>query len=336
MRAVWYDRQGPANEVIVTGELPTPEPGTGRCGCGWKHPASIRRTPIAGAARCRRSIRRVIPNSDGAGIVDKVGEGVSPRAGSASGSGCTTASATDAGWARRRNTSRWTSIWSPNCPTMSSFAAGRDAGHPGHDRAWLRVRRRRRSRARRADHRRCRRGRALRRATRRMGRCRGHRDGQFRRQGRACAGRRRGACDQLPDRGRRRPRGRDHRWARASIMSSMSIWAGTCAAVLGSVRDNGSIAYYASNGALEPEVNLRALMAKNLTVRGFVLPTSPHASRKRAQIGHCRVHPNAWPHPVGCRRIPALSKPPPRTFRWRPAARSARSSWHARGSQSDA
>ena len=28
MRAVWYDRQGPANEVLVCGELPTPEPGT--------------------------------------------------------------------------------------------------------------------------------------------------------------------------------------------------------------------------------------------------------------------------------------------------------------------
>ena len=30
MRAVWYDRQGPANEVIVTGELPTPEPAAGQ------------------------------------------------------------------------------------------------------------------------------------------------------------------------------------------------------------------------------------------------------------------------------------------------------------------
>ena len=29
MRAVWYDRQGPANEVLVQGELPTPEPGLG-------------------------------------------------------------------------------------------------------------------------------------------------------------------------------------------------------------------------------------------------------------------------------------------------------------------
>ncbi len=58
---------------------------------------------------------------------------------------------------------------------------------------------------------------------------------------------------------------------------------GNLAAVLASVRENGSIAYYASNGALEPTVNLRALMAKNLTVRGFVLPTSPHATRRRAQ-----------------------------------------------------
>jgi NADPH2:quinone reductase len=59
---------------------------------------------------------------------------------------------------------------------------------------------------------------------------------------------------------------------------------GNLAAVLGSVRDNGSIAYYASNGALEPKMNLRALMGKNLTLRGFVLPTSPHATRKRAQL----------------------------------------------------
>lgn len=49
------------------------------------------------------------------------------------------------------------------------------------------------------------------------------------------------------------------------------------------MRESGSIAYYASNGALKPEIGLRGLMAKNLTVRGFVLPTSPHPARKRAQ-----------------------------------------------------
>jgi NADPH2:quinone reductase len=58
---------------------------------------------------------------------------------------------------------------------------------------------------------------------------------------------------------------------------------GNLAATLASVRDNGSIAYYATNGALTPAVDLRGLMAKNLTIRAFVLPTSPHAARKRAQ-----------------------------------------------------
>ena len=33
---------------------------------------------------------------------------------------------------------------------------------------------------------------------------------------------------------------------------------------------------------------LRAVMAKNLTIRGFVLPTSPHADRKRAQTDMAR------------------------------------------------
>jgi NADPH2:quinone reductase len=63
---------------------------------------------------------------------------------------------------------------------------------------------------------------------------------------------------------------------------------GNLAATLGSVREGGSIAYYASNGALEPPVPLRTVMAKNLTVRGFVLPTSRHADRKRAQTDMTR------------------------------------------------
>ncbi|HEX2942587.1 MAG TPA: zinc-binding dehydrogenase, partial [Rhodopila sp.] len=58
---------------------------------------------------------------------------------------------------------------------------------------------------------------------------------------------------------------------------------GNLDAVLASVRDNGSIAYYATNGALRPQVNLRDLMMRNLTIRAFVLPTSPHPARQRAQ-----------------------------------------------------
>jgi NADPH2:quinone reductase len=63
---------------------------------------------------------------------------------------------------------------------------------------------------------------------------------------------------------------------------------GNLKAVLASVRDGGGIAYYASNGALEPALPSRAVMAKNLTIRGFVLPTSPHADRKRAQTDIAR------------------------------------------------
>jgi NADPH2:quinone reductase len=29
MRALWYDRQGPAAEVLQAGELPDPQPGPG-------------------------------------------------------------------------------------------------------------------------------------------------------------------------------------------------------------------------------------------------------------------------------------------------------------------
>src|SRR5882757_2096613 len=76
MRAVWYDRQGPANEVIASGELPTPEPGTGqvrvRLEASGVNPSDTYRRRGAVPAE----YPRVIPNSDGAGVVDKVGEGV--------------------------------------------------------------------------------------------------------------------------------------------------------------------------------------------------------------------------------------------------------------------
>jgi NADPH:quinone reductase-like Zn-dependent oxidoreductase len=29
MRAAWYERQGPANEVLIVGEMPDPRPGAG-------------------------------------------------------------------------------------------------------------------------------------------------------------------------------------------------------------------------------------------------------------------------------------------------------------------
>src|SRR5438067_8287826 len=79
MRAVWYDRQGAADEVLVCGELPTPNAGHGevrvKLEASGVNPSDTyrRRGPPA------MEYPRVVTNSDGAGVVDQVGHGVPER-----------------------------------------------------------------------------------------------------------------------------------------------------------------------------------------------------------------------------------------------------------------
>lgn len=77
MKAVWYDRQGPAAEVLQFGELPTPRPGPGevrvRLHASAVNPADANRR---GGRLHGMEFPRIIPNSDGAGVIDAVGEGV--------------------------------------------------------------------------------------------------------------------------------------------------------------------------------------------------------------------------------------------------------------------
>ncbi len=77
MKAVWYERTGPAAEVLTFGEMPTPVAGPGevrvRLEASGVNPADGYRR--SGAFRAME-FPRVIPNSDGAGIVDQVGDGV--------------------------------------------------------------------------------------------------------------------------------------------------------------------------------------------------------------------------------------------------------------------
>src|ERR1700676_4156417 len=77
MKAVWYERTGPAPEVLTYGEMPTPVAGPGevrvRLEAFGVNPADVGRR--AGSYR-PMEFSRVIPNSDGAGIVDQVGDGV--------------------------------------------------------------------------------------------------------------------------------------------------------------------------------------------------------------------------------------------------------------------
>jgi NADPH2:quinone reductase len=75
MKAAWYDRTGPAADVLEVGELPDPEPGIGevrvRLHAAGINPADVKRR--AGAGGRTMIGPRVVPGDDGAGVVDKVG-----------------------------------------------------------------------------------------------------------------------------------------------------------------------------------------------------------------------------------------------------------------------
>jgi NADPH2:quinone reductase len=78
MQAAWYERMGPAREVLTVGELPMPEPGHGEVlvkveASGVNPHDTKRRSGWLGPAMYAP---RVIPHSDGAGIVAAVGPGV--------------------------------------------------------------------------------------------------------------------------------------------------------------------------------------------------------------------------------------------------------------------
>jgi NADPH2:quinone reductase len=77
MKAVWYERTGAAPDVLTFGEMPTPQAGPGevrvRLQASAVNPADAGRR--AGSSRAME-FPTVIPNSDGAGIVDQVGDGV--------------------------------------------------------------------------------------------------------------------------------------------------------------------------------------------------------------------------------------------------------------------
>jgi NADPH2:quinone reductase len=281
MRAAWYDRQGPANEVIVTGELPSPEPAAGqvrvRLEASGVNPSDTYRRRGAVPAE----YPRVIPNSDGAGVIDKVGDGVPAR------------------WAGKRvwlyngqRNGRWMGTAAEyialdvdlvtELPDHVSFAEGATLGIPcmtAHGCVFA------------------------------AGSVQGKvllitggagAVGHYAVQLAAWAGAEVIATVSSRDKADRATAGgaahivnyrTENVAARvAEITHGTGVdhvvdvdLGGNLAATLGSVRESGSIAYYATNGALKPEVDLRRLMAKNLTIRGFALPTSPHPNRKRAQ-----------------------------------------------------
>jgi NADPH2:quinone reductase len=78
MLAAWYDKQGPAADVLHVGELPDPTPGPGevrvRLSYSGVNPGDTKKR--RGWLGSSMPYPRVIPHSDGAGTIDAVGDGV--------------------------------------------------------------------------------------------------------------------------------------------------------------------------------------------------------------------------------------------------------------------
>ena len=80
MKAAWYDKTGPAAEVLVVGDLPDPTPAAGevrvRIACSGINPSDVKRRAGSTQMPAAGGSQRIIPHMDGAGIIDAVGEGV--------------------------------------------------------------------------------------------------------------------------------------------------------------------------------------------------------------------------------------------------------------------
>jgi NADPH2:quinone reductase len=80
MLCAFYERTGPAREVLQVGALPDPEPAPGevRVRLQW---SGVNPSDVKSRAGLRSSVLpfpRVTPHSDGMGVIDRVGAGVSP------------------------------------------------------------------------------------------------------------------------------------------------------------------------------------------------------------------------------------------------------------------
>lgn len=75
MKAAWYERNGAAGDVLIVGERPDPVPAPGevrvRVSVSAVNPSDVK-------SRQRRppAFASIIPHSDGAGVIDAVGDGV--------------------------------------------------------------------------------------------------------------------------------------------------------------------------------------------------------------------------------------------------------------------
>lgn len=81
MKAAWYEKQGLAREVLMVGRMDEPVPQAGdvriHIAASGINPGDVKKRQ--NAFGYGMPFPRIIPHSDGAGIVDAVGDGVSPE-----------------------------------------------------------------------------------------------------------------------------------------------------------------------------------------------------------------------------------------------------------------
>lgn len=129
MKAVWYEKFGPADQVLQVGEMPDSEPAAGevcvKLAASGVNPVDVKRR-LGG--RGEMTSPRVVPHFDGAGVIDDVGAGVDEaRVGER-------VWLFGAQWQRDFGTAaEWTSVPASNAqalPADSTFEAGACLGIP--------------------------------------------------------------------------------------------------------------------------------------------------------------------------------------------------------------
>ena len=281
MKAIWYDRTGPAREVRQYGDLPTPTPGQGQALIAIKASGVNPSDVGMRGGPAPMAYPRITPNSDGAGIVEAVGPGVSSS------------------WVGKR-------VWFYNgqrngrafgsaaeyieldtdllsvLPDSVSFAEGATLGIPcmtAHRALFL------------------------------AGPVQGRTVlvtggagavGHYAVQLAAWAGATVIATVSSEEKAERARAGGAHHvidYRREDVAARVREltdgqgihhvvevdFGGNIASTLASIAMNGSLAYYATKGAPTPVVPAGAAMGLNLMIHGVYLPVSPHEARKRAQ-----------------------------------------------------
>ncbi|MDP2016541.1 NADPH:quinone reductase [Hydrogenophaga sp.] len=75
MKAAWYRSNGLARDVLEVGELPTPQPGPGEVRVKL-HTSGVNPSDVKSRLKRPLIAERIVPHSDGAGVIDAVGDGV--------------------------------------------------------------------------------------------------------------------------------------------------------------------------------------------------------------------------------------------------------------------